>query len=263
MAEKGFTEEKVRVGDTELQVLKLGSGKPLLVFHGEMGYPGLLKWQTALAAKRTLHIPLHPGFGKTPQASWIMNMRDLGSFYSRYIREQKLTPVDVIGFSLGGWLAAEMATANSAQFNKMILVGAAGMRPPSGEIMDMFTVTARNYLNGNVLDYQNTPEFAGLFGGEQTPAQYEEWEEARAETARIAWAPYMFTESMPHLLQNVVGLPTLLLWGKEDAVVPLSVGELYHKQIAGSKLTTFDKCGHMPAVEKSADFIKAVESFLG
>jgi len=263
MAEKGFTEEKFRVGDTELQVLKIGTGKPLLVFHGELGFGGLLKWHTALAAKRTLYIPLHPGYGKTPAASWIMNIRDLGSFYSRFIREQKLTPTDVIGFSLGGWLAAEMATANSGQFSKMILVGAAGLRPPSGEIMDMFTVTARGYLNSNVMDHQNTPEFPSLFGGDQTPKQYEEWEEARAETARIAWQPYMFTQSMEHLLHNVAGLPTLLLWGKQDQVVPLSVGEHYHKQIAGSKLVTFDKCGHMPEIEKSADFIKEVESFLG
>jgi len=263
MAEKGFTEEKFRVGDTELQVLKTGTGKPLLVFHGELGFGGLLKWHTALAAKRTLYIPLHPGYGKTPAASWIMNMRDLGNFYSRFIREQKLTPTDVIGFSLGGWLAAEMATANSAQFSKMILVGAAGLRPPSGEIMDMFTVTARGYLNAHVIDAQNTPEFLSLFGGEQTPQQYEEWEEARAETARIAWQPYMFTQSMEHLLHNVAGLPTLLLWGKQDPVVPLSVGELYHKQIAGSKLVAFDKCGHMPEIEKWAEFIKEVESFLG
>jgi pimeloyl-ACP methyl ester carboxylesterase len=263
MAEKGFTEEKVRVGDTELQILKLGKGKPLLVFHGELGFPGLLKWHTALAERRTLFIPLHPGYGKTPAANWIMNIRDLGSFYSRFIREHKLTPTDVIGFSLGGWLAAEMATANSAQFNKMILVGAAGLRPPSGEIMDMFTVTARGYLNGNVHDFQNTPEFPSLFGGEQTPQQYEEWEDARAETARIAWQPYMFTQSMENLLGNISGLATLLLWGKQDAVVPLSVGEAYKKHIEGAKLVTFDKCGHMPEIEKSAEFIKEVESFLG
>jgi pimeloyl-ACP methyl ester carboxylesterase len=263
MAEKGFTEEKVRVGDTELQILKVGTGKPLLVLHGELGFPGLLKWHTALAAKRTLHIPLHPGYGKTEPASWIMNIRDLGNFYSRFIREQKLAPTDVIGFSLGGWLAAEMATANSAQFKKMVLVGAAGLRPPSGEIADMFTVTARGYLNANVHDHQNTPEFPSLFGGEQTPLQYEEWEEARAETARIAWQPYMFTQSMEHLLANISGLPTLLVWGKQDGVVPLSVGEAYKKHIEGAKLVTFDKCGHMPEIEHSAEFIKEIESFLG
>jgi pimeloyl-ACP methyl ester carboxylesterase len=73
----------------------------------------------------------------------------------------------------------------------------------------------------------------------------------------------MFTQSMANLLENIAGLPTLILWGKQDPVVPLSVGELYHKQIAGSKLVAFDNCGHMPEIEKSAEFIKQVESFLG
>jgi pimeloyl-ACP methyl ester carboxylesterase len=262
MASKEFTEEHFKVGETDLTVLKGGTGKPLLVFHGELGFPGWLKWNEALAKKRTLYIPLHPGFGKSPQAEWVMDMRDLASFYTRLVREQKLAPAEVIGFSLGGWLAAEMAVANSAQFSKMILVGATGLRPPEGAIADLFTVTARGYLNSSVTD-KNNPEFARMFGGEQTPQQFEEWEDARAETARIAWKPYMFAQSMEHLLDNVVGLPTLLLWGKQDQNVPLSVAQLYNKKIGGSKLVTFDNCGHMPEVERADDFIREVEKFLG
>jgi pimeloyl-ACP methyl ester carboxylesterase len=261
MADQGHKEVKFTVGAQELQVLTGGNGKTLLVLHGELGFPGWLKWNEALAAKRSLCIPFHPGFGKSPMADWIMDMRDLAAFYSRFIREQKLTPVDVIGFSLGGWLAAEMAAANPAQFNKMILVGATGLRPPAGEIADMFTVTARTYLNNNVLDTQSD-EFRKLFGGEQTPEQFEAWEDARAETARIAWKPYMYTQSMPHLLENVVNLPTLLLWGKRDPIVPLATAELYNKKIAGSKMVTLD-CGHMPEVEKPEDFIREVTQFLG
>jgi pimeloyl-ACP methyl ester carboxylesterase len=261
MADQGWKEAKVRVGDTELQVITGGTGKPLLVLHGELGFPGWLKWTAALAQKRTLCIPLHPGFGKTPMADWIMDVRDLAAFYSRFVREQKMAPVDVLGFSLGGYIAAEMAVANSAQFRKMVLVGAAGMKPPSGEIYDLFTVTARAFLNKNVVDTQDE-EFKKLFGGEQTPEQYEAWEDARAETARIAWKPYLFTQSMPHLLANVVDLPTLLIWGKRDMIVPLAAGQLYQQKIAGSRLVTMD-CGHMPEVEKPDDFIREVTAFLG
>lgn len=262
MASKEFTEEHCKVGATDLTVLKGGTGKPLLVFHGELGFPGWLKWNEALAKKRTLYIPLHPGFGKSPQAEWVMDMRDLAAFYTRFVREQKLAPAEVIGFSLGGWLAAEMAVANSSQFSKMVLVGATGLRPPEGAIADLFTVTARGYLNNSVTD-KNNPEFARMFGGEQTPQQFEEWEDARAETARIAWKPYMFTQSMEHLLENVVSLPTLLVWGKQDRNVPLSVAQLYNKKIAGSKLVSFDNCGHMPEVEKPDEFVREVEQFLG
>jgi pimeloyl-ACP methyl ester carboxylesterase len=263
MADKsGWTQEKFRVGDSDLEVLKAGSGKPLLVLHGELGNPGWLKWHAALAEKRTLYLPLHPGFGVTPIANWIMNIRDLSVFYSRFLREQGLKQADVIGFSLGGWIAAEMAIGNAQQFGKMVLVGAVGLRPPSGEIMDLFTVTARVYLNRSVVDIQGD-EFKKLFGGEQTPEQFEAWEDARAETARLAWQPYMFNLSMEQLLGNIADLPTLLLWGKQDAVVPLSVGEAYKQRIAGSKLVAFDQCGHMPEVEKPDQFIKEVSGFLG
>ena len=261
MAEKEWTEEKVRVGGTELAIIKGGKGKPLLLLHGELGWPGWTPWNSALAKERTLIAPIHPGFGKTAMADWIMNIRDLAGFYQRYVREQKLGPVDVLGHSLGGWIAAEMAAANPAQFNKMILVAPVGIRPPQGEIMDMFTVTARVYLTRGAADPQK-PDFTKLFGGEQTPEQYEAWEDARAETARIAWQPYMFTQSMAQLLGNVVDLPTLVMWGKMDAIVPLAAGELYSKKIAGAKLVTFD-CGHMPEVEKPDEFVRELTSFLG
>jgi pimeloyl-ACP methyl ester carboxylesterase len=256
------TQQRFSVGKAELQVIKGGSGNPLLVFHGEMGDPGWLTWHSALAAEHTLWIPQHPGFGKSPYVEWIMDMRDLAAFYARFVREQNLVPVDVIGFSLGGWLAAEMAAQNVHQFRRLILVGSTGLRPPSGEIMDMFTVTARAYLNRNVLEPHSNPEFNKLFGGEQTPAQFEAWEDARAESARIAWKPYMFDQAMPHLLENIVGLPTLLIWGREDPVVPLSVGELYNQKIAGSRLVVLDNCGHMPEVEKIGDFVREVRNFL-
>ncbi|HJU10903.1 MAG TPA: alpha/beta hydrolase [Candidatus Binataceae bacterium] len=257
-----WTEEKFRVGEAELSVIKGGSGKPLLIFHGELGDPGRLTWDSSLAENHTLWIPQHPGFGKSAYVDWVMDMRDLAAFYARFVREQHLVPVDVIGFSLGGWLAAEMAAQNPHQFAKMILVGATGLRPSSGEIMDMFTVTARTYLNQNVLDPHGNSEFNKLFGGEQTPAQFEAWEDARAETARIAWKPYMFDQAMPHLLENVVGLPTLLIWGRQDPVVPLSAGELYHQKITGSRLVIIDNCGHMPEVEKTEDFLREVRNFL-
>lgn len=258
-----WTEEKVRVGETDLVVVKGGKGKPLLLLHGELGWPGWMSWNTELAKERTLLIPMHPGFGKTAMADWISSVRDLAGFYQRYVREQGLAPVDVVGHSLGGWIAAEMAACNSRQIGKMVLVAPTGIRPPQGEIMDIFTVTARAYLTASAADPNASPEFAKLFGGEQTPEQFEAWEDARAETARLAWQPYMFNPSLPHLLEGIDGLPTLLLWGKQDPVVPLSVAEAYQHAIKGAKVSVIDKCGHWPGVEQPAEFVKQVQAFLG
>ena len=125
-------EETVKVDGINLRVIKGGTGAPLLILHDELGFPGWLKWNSELAKTRTLLIPLHPGYGATDRAEWIMNIRDMAGFYARYLKEQKLAPIDVIGFSLGGWIAAEMAANNPSQFHKMILVAPEGIRPPEG-----------------------------------------------------------------------------------------------------------------------------------
>ena len=155
-----WTEEIIEVAGTRLQIVTGGSGDPLLILHDEVGHYGALRWHEALAENSTLHIPSHPGFGDSPRMDWVMNMRDLAGWYLRALDELGLQGVDVIGFSLGGWLAAEMATMCPQQFNKMILVGAAGVKPSVGEIFDIFLVTAEEYLDSVCLDNASVPEFA-------------------------------------------------------------------------------------------------------
>src|ERR1017187_970326 len=101
-----FIEETVKAAGAELALVRGGSGKPLLILHDELGYPGWMGWNEKLAQDRTLLIPQQPGYGKTPRIDWIMNYRDLGGFYAQVLREMKLEPIDVIGFSAGGYLAA-------------------------------------------------------------------------------------------------------------------------------------------------------------
>ena len=99
----GYTESTIHVGGTGVTLLRGGSGAPLLVLHEELGHPGWLAWHQDLAQdRRSLLLPVHPGFGQLPRADWIANVRDLAGFYSRMLREMALGPVDVIGFSLGG-----------------------------------------------------------------------------------------------------------------------------------------------------------------
>jgi pimeloyl-ACP methyl ester carboxylesterase len=123
------TEEKIQAAGCELVAVKGGSGKPLLIFHDELGYPGWMTWNEELALDRTLLIPLQPGFGKTPKVNWVRNYRDLGGLYSQVVRELKLDPVDAIGFSAGGFIAAEMLAADPRIFGRLVLVGPIGIKP--------------------------------------------------------------------------------------------------------------------------------------
>ena len=262
ISSNGFTESTVHVGGIGVSLLRGGSGSPLLVLHEELGHPGWLAWHGELAQGHSLLLPVHPGFGSLPRVDWVTSVRDLAGFYSRMLREMALGPVDVIGFSLGGWIAAEMAAADGGQFRRMALVAPTGVRPPEGEILDLFIVTARAYLDSSVHDASATPEFAALYGGEQTPEQFESWEDARAESARLAWKPYMHNPSLLHLLEGVQGLPTLIVWGREDRIVPVSAGEAYNRAIAGSELLVLDNCGHRPEIEHTSQFANYVRDFL-
>ena len=257
-----WTKGTVRVAGTDLAIIKGGTGRPLLVLHEEMGHPGWLHWHSAMSQTHTLHIPIHPGFGQFPRVEWVSGVRDLASFYSRLLRDIALGPIDVIGISLGGWIAAEMAASCAHQFRRMVLVAPTGIKPSEGEIKDLFMMTARSYLNASVHDPDNTPEFAGLYGGEATPEQYEAWEDARAESARLAWKPFMHNPSLGPMLEGVSGLPTLLVWGEEDKIVPINAGHIYNRSIAGSELATLEGCGHRPEIEKSQEFIDRVQKFL-
>ena len=254
-------EEVLNVAGAQLAILKAGSGKPLLIFHDELGYPGWMTWNETLAHDRTLFIPLQPGYGKTPKLDWIMNFRDLAGFYSQVVRELKLDPVDVIGYSAGGYITAEMAAADPRIFSKMILVAPMGIKPEKGEIMDIFPITMRTHLRATVADPAGTPEFLKLYGGEMTPEQFEAFEEARAESARIGWEPYMHNPALPHLLRGTK-TPTLLVWGNSDRVVPRGCIDAYKKAIPEAQVATIENVGHRPEIENSTEFVRIVSRFL-
>jgi pimeloyl-ACP methyl ester carboxylesterase len=259
-----WKEEITHVAGTDLAIIKGGQGKPLLVLHEELGHPGWLNWHSALAKERTVTVPIQPGLGKSPKLDWIRNIHELGLFYSWVVRDLNLAPLDVIGFSTGGWIAAEMATINCRQFRRMVLVAPMGIHPPEGEIMDVFSVTARTELNASVHDH-NVPEFNKLYGGERTPEQFEAFEEARTENARLTWEPILHNPALPHFLESVKDLPVQIVWGREDEIVPVSCAEAYRKALKNTAVNVevYNNCGHRPEIEKTDDFVKLLREFLG
>ncbi len=254
-------QETVKAAGAELTVVRGGSGKPLLILHDELGYPGWLKWNERLAQDRTLVIPMQPGFGLTPRIDWIRSYRDLAGFYSQVVREMRLDPADVIGFSAGGYLAAEMIAADPKIFSRLVLVAPMGLKPADGEIMDFLAVTIRNHLLATVADAANTPEFNATYGGHMTPEQFEAFEDARSETARIGWEPFMHNPSLPYLLRGVTA-PTLLMWGTRDRVVPRGCIDAYRDAIVGARVATIEGAGHRPAMENPAEFDRIVRQFI-
>jgi len=257
-----LTEEMVTAAGVTIQLVKGGTGTPLLVLHDELGHPGWLRFHAALAQHHTLYMPSHPGFGQSERPEWLTSIRDLASWYLDALDELQLNPVPVIGLGLGGWLAAEMAVMCPQQFTKLVLVSPPGIKPPTGVIYDMFLVVAKVYLADSFANPAGTPEYQQLYGADPTPEQAENWEIGREMSSRLAWRPYMHSFSLAYLLRRLRRLPTLIFWGKQDNIVPPSAGEVYHQAIPGSRLVMLDNCGHHPEIEHAEDFVRQVQDFL-
>jgi pimeloyl-ACP methyl ester carboxylesterase len=131
-----------------------------------------------------------------------------------------------------------------------------------GEIFDFLAVTVRTHVAATVSKV-NAPEFAEIYGGGMTPAQFEAFEDARAETARIGWEPFMFDDSLPHHLQGIGQLPVLTVWGDDDLIAPKGCVDAYDQAIPNSKVVTLSGVGHRPEIEDPAGFLGAVTKHLG
>jgi len=255
-------EQEVVLANTTVKLKKSGSGDPLLILHSEMGNAGWLKYQQELAKDHTVYMLSHPGCMGSDQPDWIMNMRDLAGWYLQAIEELDITPMNVIGLSFGGWIAAEMAVMSPQTFNKMILVSATGIKPEEGEIFDIFGVTPQVFQQKSFFDPSNTSEYQIVCPDELTEELALEWEYARESTCRVSWRPYMYYPALPNLLNRLKNLETLIVWGSEDEIVPLNSGQIYNRNIQGSRLEVIKNCGHRPEIEKVGEFLKLVKEFL-
>jgi pimeloyl-ACP methyl ester carboxylesterase len=240
-----------------------GAGAPLLIIHGELGVPGWLDSFARLAEHYDVIVPSLPGYGASSRPDWIMGVHDLAAWVTWFARDLELPmPMNVVGSSLGGWIAAEIATVAPQFFRKMVLVGAMGLKPEQGEIFDYFLDSGIVGLRRAFHRPDESEEFRHWWGRTLTPEEADVIEQHREMTCRVAWKPYMHSLTLRHLLPGV-RTPTLLVWGREDAITPVNCGELYERAIRQAHLATIPDCGHMPEMEKPADFVALVRRFLG
>jgi pimeloyl-ACP methyl ester carboxylesterase len=257
-----YTEQLVEAAGISVELRRGGHGPPLLVIHGEHGVPGWLDVYHRLAETYDVIVPSLPGYGRSTRPDWIMGVHDLAAWVTWFARDLDIAmPVNVIGCSLGGWVAAEIATIAPQFLRKMVIVGAMGLKPQAGEIFDYVLESGRTGLERAFHRPGRCAEFAKYYGGEWTIAQSDLVEQHREMMCRIAWKPYMHSLTLRHLLPGIQ-TPSLIVWGREDAIAPLDCGELYRRAIASSRLATIDDCGHMPEMEKPREFVTLVHDFL-
>jgi len=254
-----FQEEFLNVRGTKIQMLKGGTGDPLLYLHSAGGEVAWLPFFELLSRHYTVYLPAHPGFSQSEGLDKIDTMEDLVFHYTDLMDHLGLTQPYVAGLSLGGWLAAELASRYSHRIRKLALIDAVGLRVPGSPIAEIFAVTSAETRNLVFHDPQS--ELAKMFVPDvPAPEVLENTLKAREATARVGWNPYLCNPKLRERLYRV-SVPTLVIWGESDRLVPPAHGKAYQEGIAGSKLLILEKCGHAPPFEKPEETAKLLTEF--
>lgn len=258
--------EILQLNGAPVEMMRGGQGRPLLYLHSAAGEMTWMPFHDALAAHYDLIAPAHPGFSASEGLDRIDNMEDLVIHYLDLLDHLNLPQVDVVGLSLGGWLAAELATRNRERVRRLVLVDAAGLYLKGFDQFEFFQDPIANpgfpaEMRRRCFHDANS-DIARAFIPDQIPMdQILLALRARQATARVAWNPYFYNPKLKDRLHRCK-MPTMIMWGESDGLLPLDFARAYHSLIPGSELKVMEKCGHLPPIERPAEFAAAVREFL-
>ncbi len=245
------------LGAVDVTVTERGQGRPVLLLHG--GGPGTVEpWADRLAEARPAQVftPIHPGFDGTRRPEGLTDARGLAALYVALLEELDLTGVTVVGNSIGGWIAAEMAAlGTNSRVAGFVLVDAVGIEVPGHPIADFFALTPAEIAQ---VSYHDPVKF-GLDPSKLPPEAL-----ARLAGNRAALTVYgasMQNGSLPGRLAGIT-VPTLVLWGEADRIADVDYGKAYAAAIPGASFEVLTETGHLPQIETPEKLIDAVWSFV-
>ena len=250
----------ISIADVELEMLERGRGAPLLYLHGGGGIMPDLPFLDLLARERRIIAPSHPGFGRSSLPDWLDSVDDISHIYLELMDRLALKRADVIGFSLGGWIAAELATKAPERLDRLVLIGPVGVKtgtPDRLDIPDIFAMP-REKLDGlRFHDPASNPvDLAKL------PVDELQIVARNSETlALLTWEPYMHNPKLRHRLHRVA-VPALLLRGASDGIVSADYLARYAALLPKARIETIAQAGHLPQVEQPETTAAAVLHFL-
>jgi pimeloyl-ACP methyl ester carboxylesterase len=238
----------VAVAGVDLEVIERGQGAPILYLHGGAGVALDLPFVERLAKVRRVIAPSHPGFGRSSLPDWIDSVDDIAHIYLELMDRMGLKRIDLVGFSIGGWIAAEIATKVPDRLVRLALIGPVGVKTGSPDKLDIPDVFAMPATKLNILrfhDPRKNPVDLGAMSDEDVQIVAR-----NAETlALLTWEPYMHNPKLRHRLHRV-DLPALFLRGASDGIVSAEYLERYAALLPKARIETIAEAGHLPHVEQ-------------
>jgi pimeloyl-ACP methyl ester carboxylesterase len=254
------TTTSIQVAGKKTQLTRGGEGPPLLYLHSAGGETEWMPFHEGLAQQFSVYLPAHPGFGSSQGLDEIRDIYDLAWHYVDLLDQLGLEKVPLVGFSLGAWIAMELAILRPERVSQLVLVNAAGVRLADTKMGELF-VDNFDVMRKLLFFDPDSPVVKQAMPLSTDDPRIVQWLRAREATARVAWNPYLHNPRLPAHLRRIQ-CPTLILWGRNDKLFPLPYGEFLAQQIPGAKLEVFDNCGHMLPFEKTEQFVETTTHFL-
>jgi pimeloyl-ACP methyl ester carboxylesterase len=250
----------INVAGIELEIAEQGAGAPVLMLHGAGGFDRCQPVNAFISKRRRLICPSHPGFGKSALPDWLDSVDDIAHVYLELLDKLELPTVDLIGCSIGGWIAAEMATKAPERFTKLLFVGPVGVKTGGPDQLDLPDVFALSLVDLNRLLFRDPAKMA------PDPAALGDDELAiivrnRETLALLAWEPYMHNPKLNHRLHRITA-PTMFLRGDSDGLVSERYLRAYAALLPKACTTTISNAGHVPHLEQPEAFAAAALDFL-
>jgi len=242
------------VGPVEIRVDEHSDGRPFLLLHGGAGADSTGGFAELLATSRPAQAvnPTHPGFGGTLRPEALTTIRQLAALYVALVDSLGLEDVTVVGNSVGGWIAAELALLGSPRISDLILIDAVGIEVPGHPVADFFSLSMDQVL---ALAFHNAERFRF------DPSTLPPAAQAIAAGNRAALATYAGpTMSDPALPERLSGLAvaTLVLWGDSDGIADPEYGRAYARAIPNARFQLLNETGHQPQMETPDQVLQAI-----
>jgi pimeloyl-ACP methyl ester carboxylesterase len=245
------------IGSVPVTVTERGEGRPFLLLHGGAGPQSVDGFADLLAAHEQARVivPVHPGFGGTPRPEGLDSMRSLARVYTGLLDELGLTGVTVVGNSIGGWIAAEIALLGSPRVSGVVLVDAAGLVVPDYPAPDFFSLTMDQVAE---LSYYRPDAFR--LDVDHMPDAVKAMMTGNRAALAVYGGPAMADPGLADRLPDIA-VPVLVIWGEADRMIPVEHGRTYAKAIPGARFLLIAEAGHLPQLETPDQLLAAVRDF--
>jgi pimeloyl-ACP methyl ester carboxylesterase len=250
----------LEINGIRIETIEKGHGRPLLFLHPGIGIDPAAPVLDRLAEGARLMAPSHPGFGGSERPRSFTAIDDLAYFYLDLLDQLDLSGATLIGVSLGGWIAAEMAVKSTQRLSRLVLANPVGIKNSdrqTRDIVDLFALTEPQF---NALAYYD-PAIAARDYKAMPDADVRTVARNREATARYGWSPYMHDPKLKGRLHRI-RIPTLFLWGTADRIVSEAYGRAYCAAIPGARFETIERAGHFPHIEQPEAFARSVRAFM-